>query len=105
MAAFTEGQEERIREAVRTRIAEYSINCRDVAFRSEIAPFTDEREHIVNIGTSILCTRWGIGYPGGSFAQAIVDNNLSEAFGRADNINANAIRFYVTLLYNQSYVS
>ena len=25
----------------------------------------DNRNHIVNIGTSIICTRHGIGYPGG----------------------------------------
>ncbi len=104
MRPFNEGQEERIREAVRTRIAEYSIGCRDVAFRSEVAPFIDEREHVVNIGTSILCTKWGIGYPGGSFVQAIVNNDLTETFGRADRINLNCIQFYVSLLYNQSYI-
>lgn len=104
MRQFNEGQEERIREAVRARISEYSVNCRDVAFRSEIAPFIDEREHVVNIGTSILCTKWGIGYPGGSFVQAIVDNDLSGAFDRADRINLNSIQFYVSLVYNQSYV-
>ena len=104
MRPFNEGQEERIREAVRARIAEYSIDCRDVAFRSEIAPFIDEREHVVSIGTSILCTKWGIGYPGGSFVQAVVNNDLMETFGRADRINLNAIRFYVSLVYNQSYV-
>jgi len=103
MPAFTEGQEERIQQAVRTRVEEYVSQGRDVAF-SLVASTPDNRDHIVRIGTSILCTRWGVGYPGGSFAQAIVDNNLSEAFGRADEINVNAIRFYVTLLYNQSYV-
>ena len=104
MTPFKEGQEERIREAVRARIAEYSIGCRDVGFRSEIMPFIDGREHVVNIGTSILGTKWGLGYPGGSFVQAVVDNNLMEAFGRADHINLNCIQFYVYLIYNQSYV-
>ena len=104
MTPFKEGQEERIREAVRTKIAEYSIGCRDIGFRSEIAPFTDEMDHVVNIGTSILGTKWGLGYPGGSFVQAVVDNNLMEAFGRADYINLNCIQFYVYLIYNQSYV-
>lgn len=59
-----------------------------------------ERDHIVDIGTSILCTKWEVGYPGGSFAKAVVDNNLSEAFGRADDINIHCIRFYVMLMYN-----
>ena len=59
-----------------------------------------EQDHIINIGTSILCTKWEVGYPGGSFAKAVVDNNLSEAFGRADDINIHCIRFYVMLMYN-----
>lgn len=104
MAAFEEGQEERIQQAVRTRVEDYLSQGRDISF-GLIASTPDNRDHVVRIGTSILCTRWGVGYPGGSFVQAIVDNNLSEAFGLADEINVNAIRFYVRLLYNQSYVS
>ena len=104
MAAFEEGQEERIQQAVRTRVDDYLSQGRDIAFDLTTSTL-DNRDHVVRIGTSILCTRWGVGYPGGSFVQAIVGNNLSEAFGRADEINLNAIRFYVTLLYNQSYVS
>ena len=105
MTPFKEGQEERIREAVRTKIAEYSSQRRgDVGVRSEIAPVTDEMDHVVNIGTSILGTKWGLGYPGGSFVQAVVNNNLMEAFGRADYVNLNCIQFYVYLIYNQSYV-
>jgi len=59
-----------------------------------------EREHIIDIGTSILCTRWEVGYPGGSFAQAVVKNHLSDAFGTADEVNVHCIRFYVMLTYN-----
>ena len=106
MRQFEEGQEERIREAVRARLDDYKYKERgDDAFTTRIAPFHEEREHVVNIGTSILGTKWGIGYPGGSFVQAIVNNDLMETFGRADHINLNAIRFYVSLLYNQSYIA
>lgn len=63
-------------------------------------PKLTEKEHIINIGTSILCTKWKVGYPGGSFAKAIVDNNLSESFSRADDINVHCIRFYLMLMYN-----
>ena len=65
-----------------------------------ILMMTNEKNHIIEIGTSILCTKWKVGYPGGSFAKAVVDNNLSEAFGRADDINIHCIRFYVMLMYN-----
>jgi hypothetical protein len=60
----------------------------------------DAKEHIINIGTSILCTKWNVGYPGGSFVQAVIDNNLMEAVGKADSINVNALKFYCQLMYN-----
>lgn len=60
----------------------------------------EARDHIIQIGTSILCTKWDIGYPGGSFVQAVVSNNLREAIGRGDNINIQALKFYCQLMYN-----
>jgi len=60
----------------------------------------DDKDHVINIGTSILCTKWNIGYPGGSFAQAVVNNDLMETFSRADDINSKVIKFYVHLIYN-----
>jgi hypothetical protein len=56
--------------------------------------------HIIEIGTSILCTKWNVGYPGGDFVQAVVDNDLREAFGRADDVNQHCIKFYLMLMYN-----
>jgi hypothetical protein len=64
----------------------------------------EAREHIIRIGTSIMCTKWKVGYPGGSFVQAICDNDLQGAFGRADSTNLDCIKFYVTLCYNLGYV-
>jgi hypothetical protein len=61
---------------------------------------SESREHIIRIGTSILCTKREVGYPGGSFVQAIVNNDLMGAFGRADRINRDCIGFYCKLLYN-----
>lgn len=60
----------------------------------------ESRQHIIQIGTSILCTKREVGYPGGSFAQAIVNNDLMGAFGRADRINRDCIGFYCKLIYN-----
>lgn len=59
-----------------------------------------QKEHVIQIGTSILCTKWGVGYPGGSFVQAVVDNNLMEAVGRADSTNVKMLPFYCKLIYN-----
>jgi hypothetical protein len=60
----------------------------------------ESKEHIVNIGTSILMAKWGIGYPPGGFVQAVVDNDLMRAFANADNVNQHAMRFYTMLMYN-----
>jgi hypothetical protein len=60
----------------------------------------DNQEHIINIGTSILCTKWGIGYEGGGFAQAVVANDLVQSFGRADGTSTKALKFFCQLMYN-----
>lgn len=59
-----------------------------------------EKEHIIYIGTSVLCTKWYVGYPGGDFVKAIVDNDLNGAFSRADHINEHCIKFYLMLCNN-----
>ena len=43
-----------------------------------------EISHIIEIGTSILCTKWKVGYEGGGFVQHFVNNNLMGALGAAD---------------------
>ena len=43
------------------------------------------REHIIDIIVSVIRTRDGIGYPGGSFVQCVVDNDLYGAIVRADS--------------------
>jgi len=90
----SEQQQEIVRALVSDYFDKYGI---------QYLPYTMmhiEKNHIIQIGTSILCTKWKVGYPGGSFVQAMVDNNLSESFGRADDINIHCIRFYLMLMYN-----
>lgn len=95
-------QVERIRQEVDARLEAYKTQCGFAFTMHSMDP--GAREHIINIGTSVLCTKWGVGYPGGSFVQAVVDNDLREAFGRADAINSDCIKFYVMLIYNTSYI-
>jgi hypothetical protein len=89
---------EQQREIVRTVVSDYfdKYGIQNIP----ILIMTNEKDHILEIGTSILCTKWNIGYPPGDFAKAVVNNDLSEAFGRADDINIHCIRFYVMLMYN-----
>ena len=59
-----------------------------------------ERSHIIEIGTSILCTKWKVGYDGGSFVQSFVANDLMGAIGRADNTSFKGFKFFASLMYN-----
>lgn len=60
----------------------------------------ETEEHVKQMCVSILCTKHKIGYPGGSFVQAVVNNDLMGAFGKADQINKKFIGLYAELLYN-----
>ncbi len=56
----------------------------------------EEMNHVKSIGVSVLQTRDG-GMQGGSFVQAIVKNDLSGSYNRADSTNSRVIPFYIIL--------
>ena len=92
---------EELKEYVTNKLSE---SPRDSTL-SRINQYLGQDDHIINIGISILETKYpeiGPGHAGGGFVQAVVDNDLMEAMGRADNICANNIKFFCTLLYNFS---
>jgi hypothetical protein len=60
----------------------------------------EAKSHIINIGTSIMLNRLGVNTYPGSFVQAVLDNDLSGAFSRPDNVNAQVLGFYITMMYN-----
>ena len=60
----------------------------------------ENKDHIINIGTSILCTKWEIGFEGGGFVQAVVANDLMKAVGSADGTSLKGLKFFASLLYN-----
>lgn len=62
----------------------------------------ENKAHIINIGTSILCTKWEIGFEGGGFVLAVVDNDLMKAVGSADGTSLKGLKFFASLLYNTS---
>ena len=65
--------------------------------RAPMETLTDEEiSHITSVGVSVLQTRDG-GVPGGSFVQAIVKNDLSGSYNRADSTNRKVIPFYISL--------
>ena len=83
-------------EVVKNVVKNYMDQDHEVKFRFS----EDQLAHIEDIATSILCTKWKVGYEGGSFVQAVVDNNLMQAIGRADVTNQMALPFYCRLMYN-----
>lgn len=91
-------QRERIKIAVRKCLMEHRERCRLMDL------ITEEIQHVVNIGTSILLTKWKVGPDGGSFVHSVVNNDLMGAFGNADNIIQRAIHFYTLMIYNTSYI-
>lgn len=42
-------------------------------------------DHIIDIIVSVMMTRDNVGYPGGSFVQSVVKNDLVGSICRADN--------------------
>ena len=60
------------------------------------------KDHIINIGTSILCTKWEVGYKGGGFVQSVVSNDLMGAVGNADGTSLKGLKFFLQLMYNNS---
>ncbi len=65
-----------------------------------VAANNESLEHVISIASSIMCTKWEVGYPGGSFVQSIVRNDLRGSFANADSTNRQCIHFYVMMMDN-----
>lgn len=89
--------ESKVRKAVGEYLDKNAINTR-VPFHVMLDEET--KGHVINIGTSIMLNRLGGNTYPGSFVQAVLDNDLSEAFAKADSINAQVLGFYTTMMHN-----
>ena len=69
------------------------------AARRWAARWKIENEHAIDVAASILMTRDKV-MIGGSFAQAVVDNNLREAINRADDTCINYLKFFSVINWN-----
>ena len=91
-------------QRIKVKVEEYlyteAVNCRIMHLVSN----EETKQHIVEIGTNILANKWGINTHPGSFVTAVINNDLTESFSRADHVNTQAIRFYVMMMYNIQYV-
>jgi hypothetical protein len=59
-----------------------------------------EKQHVIQIGSSILCTKWNVGYAGGGFVQSFVSNDLMGALGSADSTSLKGFKFFAAIVYN-----
>ena len=78
------------RDRVQQEFDQWYSNQRRVTLTEE------EMTHVKSIGVSVLQTRDG-GLQGGSFVQAVVKNDLSGSYNRADSTNSKVIPFYIIL--------
>jgi hypothetical protein len=85
-------------ETVKSIVAAYYIN--NATYCKINGLDADEQRHLIEIGTSILCTKWGVGFEGGSFVQSFVNNDLLGAIGRADETSYKGFKFFASLMYN-----
>ena len=61
----------------------------------------NNQKHIESIGASVMMARDKV-LSGGSFVQAVINNNLADAVGRADSTCINHLKFFV---YCKKYVT
>jgi hypothetical protein len=63
------------------------------------AMYKVDEQHAIDVAASVLMTRDGV-LQGGSFVQAIVDNNLREAINRADDTCIKYLKFFSIINHN-----
>ena len=88
-----------ITSLIKNHVEEYveknkSLLPYDIAFNDQSI------DHIKNIAVSVMQTKWGVGYEGGSFSKAVAENNLVRSFANADDTNRNALYLYVRMIQN-----
>jgi len=82
-------------ENIRKQVTEYCVRNQNLVIGFSLLS-NEEREHIYDIAASVVMTRDQI-LKGGSFVCAIVENNLSSAVSRADEICRRALALFVTV--------
>jgi hypothetical protein len=91
-------------ERIKKEVSEYARK-NSYLIPYEIYSNKKDLEHVIDVGTSIMCTKWEVGYAGGGFVQAVVNNNLDEAVGRADMTCVECLKFFSTLKNSLGYVN
>jgi hypothetical protein len=76
------------------KVAKYKAAAQRWAARYKV-----EDQHAIDVAASVLMTRDKV-MMGGSFVQAVVDNNLREAINRADDTCIKYLKFFSIINWN-----
>jgi hypothetical protein len=60
----------------------------------------EENSHIIDLGVSMLMTKWQLDNNAGSFVNFFVSNDLMKAIAYADQTALKGFKFFARLLYN-----
>ena len=82
-----------------THVKEF-MNKNQSTLPLEVKQDPEKLEHAFDIATSIMRTKWKVGYPGGSFVTAVVENNLMRSFANADETSRSCLFFFVMMINN-----
>ena len=63
------------------------------------AMYKVEEQHAIDVAASVLMTRDKVQI-GGSFVEAVVNNNLREAISRADDVCIKYLKFFTIICHN-----
>lgn len=83
---------------IKKRVIQYCIENRNTVIGFD-SMSDEDREHVYELGASIVYTKFNI-MQGGSFIQAVVDNNLERAISTADRVAIRCIKLLVLIKFN-----
>jgi hypothetical protein len=94
---------DKIENKVKEAVAEYlEKNHFNTHVPYHIMAERESKQHVINIGTSIMLNKLGYDTHPGSFVRAVLNNSLQDAVGCADRTNLQVLPFYATMIYNLS---
>ena len=86
-------------DTIQKSVSDYVVENQKI-IPTSVYESQEKLAHIIDVGASIMRTKWDVGYPGGSFAQAVVTNNLRQSFGYADMVCRECLHFFVVMINN-----
>lgn len=95
---------EQLFKRTKERVSKYlDVNGAFCLVPYDIRISDERRNHVIECGASIMLHKWKMNPHPGPFDEAIVNDKLSDAIGRADDTNRHMLIFYATMVYNMGF--